>query len=360
MERGPAPGAVFLDPQGVNGAATLAEGGPPGSPAPPPPTALFGATGAPRQSRRSRTIFVPLQVDDDSNVLLHSPRVRSMRSLVLFALALRRELGLGWRVVVRPHPEERAGARLNLPWSPFRRLNGETALERQIDRAGVCLTINSTVGLTAALRGATVACLGEGLYCRTGFVIEGQHCDVKRLAREIRAAQRRPAAEIAAEAQDFLGRLAEDFLFWKAKPREAALAALARCGVAPGMSRTADAAAVDGPVERPGPAHAAAMERLAALRNGAGPVAADFDFGSEDRLFLTYRKNREPLTREALEERASAALGREVRLASAHAALETTADLVIRHSKRPAPEPETHALALDEFGYPHARTYRAG
>lgn len=359
MERGPTENLLFVDPEGVNGFASVASGefpeGWPDAPAGEAPPGLAAAHGLPRRRWRKRVVFVPLQVNDDSNILLHSERIARMRSLALFALALARELGFAWRVVLRRHPEERDPA-LNLPRSLRLRIDQKTGLEDWIDRAGVCLTVNSTVGLTAALRGAPVVALGEGTWCRQPFVIGGQDCDVTRVARAVRATRQRPD-EIAGAAHEFLGRLAGGALFWMGQEQGLAADKLERCGLARSSDLAPPRFTPEAHVSQPGAAYAAAVATLAAIRGRSAPIAADFDIGPTERLFLTYRFNREPITRERLVAAAEATLGGEVRLASAHRALGAQGDVLICHSKRLAEDAGRYRLVLDEFGFLHARTY---
>lgn len=368
MERGPAAGLLFVDPRGVNGHSSLAPGGRRAKPG--DPEARFHdipkglrppeLTRRPPEGERAKTIFVPLQVQDDSNILLHSPRILRMRDLAGFAIRLRERLGKEWRVVLRPHPEETPGARLNLPQDPRVVVDDETPLDHFLDRAAICLTVNSNVGLLASLRGALVICLGEGTYCRRPFVLEAQHCDIGRLVGEVKERLEQPPHVRRARA--FLDELASRALFWQGQDAALASAKLDSYGV-PQAEHTGrpNASGLSGGVwvERGGAGFARAEAEIAALKAEGAEIVADFDFSPTDSLFLTYRRNREPLTREALATNASSALGLEVRLADTHRALDRQGRILMTHSRRTPDDVEGYDLVLDEFGLPHARTYLA-
>ncbi len=347
MERGPYPDATFFDPEGVNGFASFA-GAPVASepgvgPAVPPPVS------------RRKTILVPLQVRDDSNVMLHAPRIRRMRDLALFALAAAERLGADWNVVARPHPEELPSARLNLPLHPRLTVDGAAALADQIAAASVCVTINSMAGLEAALAGRVTACLGEGIYCRQTFVVEAQEADAETAADRLRRRLESGAAP-SAEASRFIGWLERRNLFRAAEDPETRRDKLLRMGLDP--SRAAPPSGSPLGVTAAGARWRRAAGRLSASSSGgSGEVLLDFDFVASDTLFRTYRDNRSPITREHLEARAAETLKRPVTLSPAHRALGARGDVLITHSRRRPRNIGRYRLVLDEWGLPHARTY---
>ena len=359
MERGPVLGGAFVDELGVNGHASIAYDGEPAG----APTAFDGPSSGgdpPDTSRpprvRDKVLFVPLQVHDDSNVLLHSTGMTRMRELVNFAIRLAERLGDDWRVLARPHPEERPSVRLNLPLDARLTLDAETNLETQIAQAAVCLTINSTVGLEAALGGCVTVCFGEGIYCRRNFVVAAQSCDMEVVLREIGP---RFAAEAShmQSARDFMSELRARSLFWLGPDDPLAAAKLTRFGLDAGAATRARQPSGNVRIARPGAAYRAMLARLQELKIAGHEIVADFDFEPDDRLFVSYRRNRDPLTRGRLEARAAELFGRSVRLSRTHRALGSEGRVLMTHSRRAPQDIDCYQLVLDEFGLPHARVY---
>lgn len=196
MERGMLPGSLFYDRRGTNGASSLARGlvrqhSRAGiDAARVRKQAEIGVFTLPYKRRRAEQepiVFVPLQVQADSNILLYSNHVKAMRQLVFRALDLARALGPHWKVLVRDHPEE-VEPRLNLPFHPLVKRDNLTSLGEMLERSAVVMTINSTVGLSAALRGSIVVCHGEGIYCNEPFVIRAQDHDHETVVDLVRSA----------------------------------------------------------------------------------------------------------------------------------------------------------------------------
>ncbi|MDB6178093.1 hypothetical protein PAF17_11350 [Paracoccus sp. Z330] len=364
MERGIAGNSIFYDSEGVNGFSALARGTVQTAE---PPTSVSPHlqkyhdqldAGARRSVPR---ILVPLQVQDDSNILLFGNRMLKMRDLVSYAVKFACAMGEDWKVVVRPHPEERPNTRLNLPQHERIEIDDVSSLEETILSTSICLTINSTVGLEAAFLGATTICLGEGIYCREPFVLQGQD---------------RPVSEVVAEARD---RLADpcpheakkrNFLYRIQSHHQVAYrtgsTASGRIGewreaaqrMRPGLRETVARA-----LRR---SHSSILHRSATLpqvwrrmqKLDAGPPLEVHVFlKPRDRLFLTYRNVSERITQgylvSMLEERGipmsslsrmdTPGLGRG-RIAILHS--ESDLDL------------SDYDLVLDEYGYPHVKTYR--
>jgi hypothetical protein len=119
---------------------------------------------------RSKTIFVPLQVQRDSNILLHSKHVKTMRQLVVEAINLRDRHFPDYRILVRPHPEEDPEETLNLPIAKGTHITSQGNLNDILSDSEVTVTVNSTVGLEAALYGNLPIVYGEGIYTREPFV----------------------------------------------------------------------------------------------------------------------------------------------------------------------------------------------
>jgi len=122
------------------------------------------------KSDKEKIIFVPLQVQGDTNIILYSERIKLMRNLALEGVQLAQRLGSEWRVVVRPHPEEDPTVDLNLPEHPLIVVRKDTQLYDEILASTLVLTINSTVGLEAAILGRYVITTGAGIYTSENFV----------------------------------------------------------------------------------------------------------------------------------------------------------------------------------------------
>ncbi|ASY71959.1 hypothetical protein N181_28220 [Sinorhizobium fredii USDA 205] len=198
LERGYLRDSVFFDRDGTNGASSLACG-----------TAniydsadvsssvkalgdfvsstLLNFADTPASGRKQ--IFVPLQVQQDSNILLYSPSIKTMRQLVLDAINLAQALGQEWDVIVRDHPEETQSG-LNIPFGDRVWRDNSSTLEERISSSHIVFTVNSTVGLTAALAGKVVICSGDGIYCGEPFVINKTNMMRDQLVDRVRSALR--------------------------------------------------------------------------------------------------------------------------------------------------------------------------
>lgn len=308
IERGLVGNSTFFDRIGVNGAATIARGGACAYSEAEIDASTerqagrildrFPELGRERfleasAGRREKIVFVPLQVQLDSNIVLHSPTVRSMRRLVLEAIALARSLGPDWSVVVRPHPEELPRMRLNLPRLPGLSVDSRNSLGAWLDRAGVVLTVNSTVGLEAAIRGAKVVCLGEGIYCREPFVLRDEAAGEG--LREAIAVCSSSAVEERRES--VIRYLATLFDRHQLVCDPETGRPLASGWVE--MHQPADGAA-SVPPSQSAPGTGAELRwqtAIAPYRDSGGPCLVDVFLRPQNFLFLTYRKTRETITR---------------------------------------------------------------
>lgn len=115
-------------------------------------------------------VFVPFQLDSDSQMTRHSPWIRDMAHLhhVLYALA---EACPDLTFVVKEHPNARATLAGTV--HPHDRIIFQNGRDTQtlIDGARLVLTVNSTVGVEAISRGKTVITLGEACYAIPGIAL---------------------------------------------------------------------------------------------------------------------------------------------------------------------------------------------
>lgn len=178
LERSLLKDGVFVDPHGTNGSSMLANmdeqemetaarcAAPVEFPefTRSPDCEELRASGPWREARR--IIFIPLQVQSDTNILLHSPHCKTMADLV--AMVHRSFHDDGVAFVVRPHPEE-VKTNLKLPSLPNTYIDSRGSLASWIDASDLIVTINSTVGLEALLRDKPVLAIGRGIYGGKGM-----------------------------------------------------------------------------------------------------------------------------------------------------------------------------------------------
>jgi polysaccharide biosynthesis protein PslH len=181
LERSLFPDGVFVDPDGANGYSGLSrmslselfsvrpgcstlrsfqDACPPVSPA-----ELEELKAAGPWRSHDRIVLVPLQVQRDTNLLLHSPVVKSGSDLLARALAVAKSEDA--MVVVRPHPEEVDA--VELPKVPGYVQTSRGRLDAWLELASHVVTINSTVGLEALFRGKRVTAFGRSIYGSKGF-----------------------------------------------------------------------------------------------------------------------------------------------------------------------------------------------
>ncbi len=123
-----------------------------------------------------RFILFAMQVHDDSQVLMYSPRFHSMVDAVSYidaALAQYRiQTGDNLRLVVKEHPSDYG----RIDYSPLRDAMPEVVFLRRtpvrdlITRAAAVLTINSSVGIEALRYMRPVITLGDAFYNIPGMV----------------------------------------------------------------------------------------------------------------------------------------------------------------------------------------------
>jgi capsular polysaccharide export protein len=116
-----------------------------------------------------KIIFIPLQVQDDTNILLYSEEIKTMRQLVLMTYM---HMNDDYICVVRPHPEEDTSVNLNLPILDRLIVTSDGDLKQWILLSSLIININSTVGLEAILENKKVICLGKSIYSNKGLTID--------------------------------------------------------------------------------------------------------------------------------------------------------------------------------------------
>lgn len=194
-ENGYLPQTVVMDPCGVNALNALA-----GKPADfyravrpeadglaalfaalPQPRALNARSGAKPPAPEDfalpeHYVFLPLQVHDDSQILLHSPRFSDMPAVVDFCArgvaAFNAAHGGNLKLVIKEHPSDYG----RIDYAKLRARHPDLAFTRTSDtreliaKAQAVITVNSTVGIEALLYLKPVVTLGDAFYNVPGLV----------------------------------------------------------------------------------------------------------------------------------------------------------------------------------------------
>jgi len=117
-----------------------------------------------------KTILIPLQVENDSNVLLNSP----FSSMTQFCEKILDALPPGkYNVIVKPHPVDPSGTQLSA--SALSRacvLEGGHPMGPLIQAADCVFTISSTTGYEALQAGKTVVTFGRSVYSHLGLTVD--------------------------------------------------------------------------------------------------------------------------------------------------------------------------------------------
>ncbi|WP_456391145.1 capsular polysaccharide export protein, LipB/KpsS family [Profundibacter sp.] len=368
IERGVARQTVFFDALGVNGAADLSFQ----SDQPVVPQDQIFASHLqpladqirqPQTPRDEKIIFVPLQVEDDSNIIFYSGKIDTMRNLVRYALVLRKCLGEDWRIIVRPHPEEVPNSKLNLPVDPCITVDATTALSTCIAQASVCLTVNSMVGLEAAFQGALSVCLGDGIYCRQSFVIAGQNTPAADVA--VKVMQRLTEANPRTlEKLGYLYALQQKYQIGYNEGTTAgecadewaqlAKALTAKRGKMWQLSNVKQEKSRTCIVK-----HAPRLQQIAACFDelpAQSKLTVDLLISPTDRLFLTYRDTAIRPTARYVSDMLGKRGFKDFVTRKNMKPSEQAGDIAILSSKASALYSK-HKIVLDEYGLPHVNTY---
>lgn len=175
LERGLLKGSLFIDRLGVNGASSLNE-------LTPPAVDSFTLSNeeilfienqfkiekktnkAPE--KKGQNIFFPLQVQLDTNIILYC-KYRSMRETFLDIYSALNTAESTF--LIRPHPEETTDTLINIPRFDNVSVSKDKGLDYWLDWSDLVVTINSTVGLEALIKGKQVISLGQSIYSSAGL-----------------------------------------------------------------------------------------------------------------------------------------------------------------------------------------------
>lgn len=166
LERGLLKDSLFVDTKGVNGFSSLAD------------LALnseYKKIANATVSASPKTLFMPLQVQSDTNILYHSPHIKTMRHFVLVVADACEKLG--HKLIVRKHPEEVEND-LNLPYMDCIEYCNSGSIKEWVNKTDLTVTINSTVGLEAIFEGKPVLSFGKSIYSNKQLDVSVSPLDV--------------------------------------------------------------------------------------------------------------------------------------------------------------------------------------
>jgi len=123
------------------------------------------AKGIDTGSLPNRFIFVPFQMETDSQIVTNSPWIRTMAQLVeILASVIGRVRDPSLQIVIKEHPSEvRRHDHLH-GIHPKIHFSNESCTQELIEKSEAVITINSTVGIESLLLGKSVIVLGKACY----------------------------------------------------------------------------------------------------------------------------------------------------------------------------------------------------
>ena len=128
-------------------------------------------------------VFVPFQVHDDTQVIIHSPYLRDMEELTKWvAQAVRQHNETSrekLRIIIKEHPSDSGRTNYSLLKATYPEITFLKAYstETLIEKAKVVITINSSVGIEALLKHKKVITLGNAAYSIDGIVMRASSTD---------------------------------------------------------------------------------------------------------------------------------------------------------------------------------------
>lgn len=120
-------------------------------------------------------IFVPFQVDYDTQIISHSPWIEDMDNLYRILKNLVRNLPENIKVYVKEHPSSSRCYDYLHHLDNRIEFKNEVNTKELIEKAKLVLTINSTVGLEAIIENKPVIVLGNAFYCIDGLCLQAQN-----------------------------------------------------------------------------------------------------------------------------------------------------------------------------------------
>jgi capsule polysaccharide modification protein KpsS len=134
---------------------------------------------------KTRYVFVPFQVESDTQIVEHSPHIKSMRNLVAITAEAVFDYNQRYnddlRIVYKPHPVD---VNLKLDYIeqfiecyPHAEISYAESTPELIANASLVITINSTVGIEALIQKKPVLTLGNAFYAIPGLVSSCKNYD---------------------------------------------------------------------------------------------------------------------------------------------------------------------------------------
>ncbi len=158
----------------------------------------------------ARIIFVPAQIEWDSNILLNCPNFKTNRDVLC---AVEKELiqRKDYYLVFKTHPED--PNRIKDLSSDRIRVAETVNLHALLDEAELVVTRNSTVGLEAVARGRSVMVLGRAIYSQRGFTYDVD-ASTPLAAQLDKALKEGFTPSMQTEAHRFFGTLLKSYLYF--------------------------------------------------------------------------------------------------------------------------------------------------
>lgn len=171
FENGTLPDTVTLDPKGVNYNSSI-----------PRDSRFFlkehaeeeGDDGVHRSLLRSSDlesgyIFVPFQVDYDTQIISHSPWVNNMEDFYQILERLLADLPVGLKLIIKEHPASSRCYQYLHHKNPRIEFKNTEDTALLISNSKLVITINSTVGLESIFKEKPVLVLGKAFYAIEGL-----------------------------------------------------------------------------------------------------------------------------------------------------------------------------------------------
>jgi len=119
-------------------------------------------------------IFLPFQVHDDTQIIIHSHFINNMRKFLIEVLSVIKKIDKNYWLIAKEHPKDIGRVNYDYLRNKFKKDNvkilkkGDTG--KLIQNSEVVITVNSTVGIEALLYHKAVVTLGEAFYNVKGLV----------------------------------------------------------------------------------------------------------------------------------------------------------------------------------------------